>query len=194
MFRLERPNTALNDPRVSATVGGRTFKRRFQMENTWDISTDETVEHMVEWVAYVASRATGGKLKHLVLSGHGNEAYLQVGRGIGRADLVKLDPWKGKIEKIWLPNCLVAHIGATPERDGNLFCSEMAKRVGCYLVAATETQCESPTDVPPDMMTSFEGLQVCYGPNGDLTWQSRNPSMWMRTAPDGSQQCVPVPN
>jgi len=53
MFRLERPNMAVNDKRVS---GGGSC-RRFQMWNTWDIGAAETREHIIDWVATVARRA-----------------------------------------------------------------------------------------------------------------------------------------
>jgi hypothetical protein len=204
MFRLERPNMAVNDRRVA---GGGSY-RRFQMWNTWDIDATETRQHIVDWVATVARGATRGKLKHLVLSGHGLPAYLELGQGFDRSHIPLFAAWAGLIEKIWLPNCLIARIPDPAMQadltrdypgfktgDGNVFCSELAKTVGCYVVAATEVQCEFPTDVPPDMMTSFEGLVLSYGPRGNVTWSSRNPSMWMRTDPStGAQQCVPVPN
>jgi hypothetical protein len=111
--------------------------------------------------------------------------------------------WRGLIEKIWLPNCLVAHIPTPTEQtqfdhdypgwgvsDGNMFCSGLAKQVQCYVVAPTETQCESVTSVPFGQMTSFEGLILSYGPAGNITWQNRNPSTWTNAA----GQCVPVPN
>jgi hypothetical protein len=204
MFRLERPNMAVNDKRVA---GGCTY-RRFQMWNTWDIDATETREHIVEWVATVARGATGGKLKHLVLSSHGLPANLQLGQGFDQSHVPLFAAWAGLIEKIWLPNCLIARIPEPALKaqldhdhpgvkisDGNVFCSELAKTVHCYVVAATEDQCETPADVPTDMMTSFEGLVLSYGPEGNITWSSRNRSMWMRTDPrTGAQQCVPVPD
>jgi hypothetical protein len=210
MFRLERPNMAVNDPRVGGTAppgGGAAPRRRFQMWNTWDISATELRAHIIEWVAAVAQRAQGGKLRHLVLSCHGLPGYLMLGEGFDSSHLPLFDQWNGLVEKLWLPNCLVARIPDPAMKaqlahdyptyrtsDGNVFCGEIARRIGGYVVAATETQCEYPSDVPPDMMTSFEGLVLSYGPQGNVTWSSRNRSMWMRTAPDGSQQCVPVPN
>lgn len=63
--------------------------------------------------------------------------------------------------------------------DGNVFCSSLAKKVQCYVVAATETQLELPVTVPMDMMTSFEGLVLSYGPEGNVTWSNRNPSTFV---------------
>lgn len=203
MFRLERPSMAVNDPRVSAGAPPNVFTRRFQMWNTWNIQSNESRRHIIEWVATVARRAPGGKLKHLVLSCHGLPGYIQLGQGFNQDHLALFDDWSGLIDKIWLPNCLVARIpdaamqtqldadypgwGAS---DGNNFCSQLAQRVQCYVVAATERQCETMTDVPPGMMTSFEGLVLCYGPEGNVTWSHRNPSMWV----DGDGACVPVPD
>lgn len=191
MYRLERPSMALNDPRVS--VG--TAVRRFQMENTWDIQANETRQHIIEWVATVARGARGGKLKNLVLSCHGLPGYLQLGEGFNRTHLALFKDWRGLIEKIWLPNCLVARIPDTAMQtqqehdypgwgtsDGNVFCSNLAKQVQCYVVAATELQIEAMATVPADMMTSFEGLVLSYGPAGNVTWSSRNPSAYQNSA------------
>jgi hypothetical protein len=41
------------------------------MWNTWDIDGTQTIEHIVAWVATVASGAPGGKLKNLVFQCHG---------------------------------------------------------------------------------------------------------------------------
>lgn len=187
MFKLERPSMAVNDPRVSAGK----HLRRFRLWNTWDISEHESRAHIIEWVEHVARTAPGGKLKHLVLSCHGLPGYLQLGEGFNRDHLKLFDAWKGRIEKLWLPNCLVAQIPSKEQMkeysahypgwgvsDGNLFCSELAKRIQCYVVAATEIQAETFSDIPPDSMTSFEGLVLSYGPAGNITWQGRNASIW----------------
>lgn len=189
MFRLERPSMAVNDPRRCTNDGN---KLRFQMWNTWDIQPGETRGHIVEWVAHVADSAPGGKLKHLVLNCHGAPGYLQLGQGFCIHQLPLLEPWKTKIEKIWLIACEVARIpeGASGGSDGNLFCSELAKRVKCYVVASTETQCDITTTQPIDMVTSLEGLVLSYGPAGNITWRSRNPSSWT----NGAGVCVPVPD
>jgi hypothetical protein len=207
MFRLERPNMALNDPRLSGIVGGALTPVRFQMWQTWDIQANEERDHIIDWVASIARGAPRGRLKHLVLNCHGLPGYIQLGAGFNRTHLPLFDGWQGLVEKIWLTACRAANIPTAADQaaldrghpglgagDGNIFCSELAKRTGAYVVAATELQCHLIRDFPPDMMASFEGLVLCYGPKGDVTWSSRNKSTWMRTAPDGSQQCVPMPD
>jgi len=197
MFRLERPNVAINDPRV---------RRRFQMWRTWDITVNETREHIINRIVQVAAEVPGGKLRHVVFSCHGLPGFLLLGQGFNRRYLPMFEAWAGKVEKLWLPSCLIANIPTAARlaqynadnpgwdiSDGNVFCAELARRAHTYVVAATEDQCEFPRDVPLDRMTRFEGLAVCYDPRGRITWRTRNRSMWMRTAPDGSQQCVPMP-
>jgi hypothetical protein len=179
---------ALNDPRVA----GSGSVRRYQMWNTWNILENESREHIISWVAHVARGATGGKLKNLVLSCHGLPGYLQLGKGFNSTHLALFFEWRGLVEKIWLPNCLVARIPDATMRtqmdrdypgwgmsDGNVFCSALAHQVHCYVVAATESQLDRPVTVPMDMMTSFEGLVLSYGPNGNVTWFSRNPSTYV---------------
>ncbi len=188
MYKLERPSMAVNDPRVA---GGGSI-RRYQLWNTWDIQPNESRKHIIDWVAQVARSATGGKLKNLVLSCHGLPGYLQLGEGITVEHIALFAEWRGLVEKIWLPNCLVARIPDAAMRaqmqrdypgwgvsDGNVFCSSLAKQVQCYIVAATETQLERPITLPMDMMTSFEGLVLSYGPEGNVTWSSRNPSTFV---------------
>lgn len=188
MYRLDRPSMAVNDPRVSGGTAPNVTIRRFQMENTWDITTGELRPHIIGWVARVARGASGGKLKNLVLSCHGGPASLQLGEGFDARHLPLFSSWRGLIEKIWLPDCEVARI--TAGADGNMFCSGLAKVVRCYVVASTESQCEYPITYPLGMMTSFEGLVLSYGPGGDVTWSHRNPSLYMNS----SGACVPVPN
>jgi hypothetical protein len=162
---------ALNDPRNH---------KRFQLWNTWDIQQTETAQHMAEWVTSVARGAPGGKLKHLVLNCHGSPGYLQLGQGVQSSTLSLFSCWRGLIEKIWIPACQIAFIppAGSGQSDGNVFCSNFAKTVGCYVVASTETQCSSSGNIQPDMMPSFEGLILSYGPSGNITWQARNPSTY----------------
>lgn len=201
MFRLDRPNMAVNDPRVSG--GTPPVVRRFRMWNTWDIQASEGRAHIIDWVASVARGAPGGKLKNVVLSGHGLPGFLQVGEGFNRSHLPLFERWRNLVEKLWLPNCLVARIPDAAMQtqldhdypgwgtsDGNMFCSAIAKAINGYVVAATETQCETLEAYPVDMMSSFEGLVLSYGPSGAVTWSARNPSTWT----DSSGACVPVPN
>jgi hypothetical protein len=190
MYQLQQPSMAVNDPRVASPDGK--YVRRYQMQNSWDIGPSEMRLHIIGWVAVVARGMPGGKMRNLVLSCHGLPAYLQLGEGFDSSHLPLFDAWRGLIEKIWFPDCLVARIPdptmqaelnktypALRTGDGNVFCSDLAKRVQCYVVAPTEIQTEAVVTVPFGMMTSFEGLVLSYGPQGDVTWSHRNPSTWI---------------
>lgn len=197
MYRLERPSMALNDPRVSLGTPPNVRRRRFEMQTTWDIQANETRQHIISWVAEVARNATGGQLRNLVLNCHGLPGYLQLGEGFSREHIILLNPWRGLIRKIWLPNCQVARVpneamqaqlnqdfpgwgwgwgAGDGDGDGDRFCSEMAGVVQCHVIASTEIQCDNFRTIPRDMMTSFEGLVLSYGPNGRTPWSSRNRS------------------
>jgi hypothetical protein len=171
MFRLERPSMAVNDPRVQM--------RRFHLGITWNIDERTTCGDIVRGVAGAARTAAGGKLKHLVVSCHGSPGHLQIAEGIGAQDVPMFSAWRGLVEKIWFPNCRVARRGSGV-LDGHAFCSRLASYVQCYVVASTETQVDPNDDVPQDMMTSFEGLVLSYGPRGEVTWQDRYPSTFLK--------------
>ena len=181
MITLEGPHMGLNDSRST---------NRVQMWNTWNVTTTETVDHMIEWVAEVARGAPGGKLRNMVFRCHGSPAYLQCGAGIGRSDTGKFSAWNGLVDKIWFSACLVGRItpGAAnapgpASGDGNMFCSEIARAARCYVVASTELQVIGTNRVLPyGCLDTFEGLVLSYGPGGNVTWDNRYPSTYQRSS------------
>ncbi len=180
MFRLERPSMAINDSSTSDDDGR---CRRFRLETTWDVSRRHSRAVIIARVTAVARGATGGKLKNLVLSCHATPGFLRLGEGFGVEDLPLFAAWQGLVEKIWLPDCRVAAVPTAAERargarDGNQFCSGLARQVRCYVVAPTELQVDLPVTAAVDMITSFEGLVLSYGPTGAVTWQHRYPSTY----------------
>src|SRR5438309_988850 len=134
MITLELPHMGLNDSRAPASA---------RMWNTWKISQTETREHILDWVATVARGAPGGWLKHVVFSCHGNSSYLQMGVGFDRTHTPLFKRWGGLVDRIWFRACLVAHLdtpGSAAARDGNVFCSEVARAAQCYVVAPRAEQ------------------------------------------------------
>jgi hypothetical protein len=165
----------LNDPRHHLKV---------RMWNTWNIRKTETRGHILGWVAAVARRAPGGKLKDVVFSCHGNAAYLEMGEGFTRAHTGLFRAWRGLVERIWFRSCSVARIKSAGSRsDGNLFCSAIAQAAQCYVVASTELQVATTNRVLPyGQLDTFEGLLLSYGPGGGVTWSHRYPSTYKRSS------------
>ncbi|REJ76368.1 MAG: hypothetical protein DWQ47_12235 [Acidobacteria bacterium] len=179
MITLEGPHMGLNDSRST---------NRVQMWNTWNVTTTETVEHMLGWIAEVARGAPGGKLKNLVFRCHGAPAYLQCGEGIRRSDTGLFSALSGLVDKIWFSACQVGYItpgtGGNPgpaSGDGNMFCSEIARAANCYVVAGTELQVIGVNrTLPYGCLDTYEGLVLSYGPSGTVTWSRRYPSTYNR--------------
>jgi hypothetical protein len=166
----------LNDQRSTNKV---------QMWNTWNVTTVETVDHMLGWVAEVAKGAPGKRLKNVVFRCHGAPAYLQCGAGIRRADTGKFSAWLGLVDKIWFSACQVAYISPGPGTgpastgDGNMFCSEIAHAAQCYVVASTELQVIGVNRVLPyGCLDTYEGLVLSYSPSGIVSWSHRYPSTY----------------
>ena len=153
MITLEAPHMGLNDARASVRV---------QLWNTWEVPAATKREHILDWVAQVATTAPGGRLRNVVLNAHGNSSYVQLGEGFDRRHTHLFTRWRGKVEKIWFRACNTALIntpGGTPYGDGNLFCSEIAKAAQCYVVAPTEYQVEySGRVLPFGQLDTYEGL------------------------------------
>ncbi|MGH7783442.1 MAG: hypothetical protein ACREO5_06350 [Candidatus Binatia bacterium] len=180
MITLEGPHMGLNDRRSWSKV---------QMWNTCSVAETESREHIIEHVANIAGRAPGGKLKNLVFSCHGSAGYVQMGQAFDRSHASMFRAWTGLVEKIWFHCCSVARI-TTPNSpsfgDGNLFCSEVARAAGCYVVASTETQVGATGRVLPyGRLDTFEGLVLVYGPNGGVMPNAnRHPSTYLRNPSD----------
>jgi len=196
MIKLERPNAAVNDPRVRplGPIGRHghgkepeIYVRRYRMKFTWDITATESRQNIIDWVVQRARKKK--KLKNLVLSCHGEAGVLRLGQGFDNSNVALFAAWRGLIEKIWIPGCSVAFIG-TGGSNGNVFCSKLAQLVQCYVVASTEDQCDEAKTFPIDEISSFEGLVLSYDPGGNISWQGRNPSTWHKA----SGECVPVPD
>ena len=195
MIHLDGPHMGLNDSRSTNKV---------QMWNTWAVLQNEAVDHMIGWVAEVAKKAPGGKLKNMVFRCHGAPAFLLCGAGIRRSDTSKFSAWRGLIEKIWFSACQVAYItppasagvcappssgtcplptGSGPASgDGNMFCSEIAQAAQCYVVASTELQVIGVNRVLPyGCLDTYEGLVLSYSPDGSVSWSHRYPSTYQQS-------------
>lgn len=188
MITIKYRHMGLNDERAPVFV---------QMWNTWTVKKTDTKQHIVDWPAQVARGAPGGKLSEIVISCHGAPGYLQLGEGIGLADVGLFQAWRGLVDKVWIRACLVGRIvgpdtasqgdGAfiaalSLSGDGHRFCSELAQALGCYLVVGTELQVSSrysaTNPVPFGQLDTYEGLVLSYNPKGVIDWSRRYPSVY----------------
>jgi hypothetical protein len=93
-----------------------------------------------------------------------------MGTGIGRADTGKFAVLKGKVEEIWITACGAARIsipGTTGDGDGNMFCCEIAKHSGAYVMASPQIQMRA-LFVPENCIDSYEGKVLRYDPSGGV--------------------------
>ena len=121
---------------------------------------------------------------------HGLPGWVGIGQGFNSTHLGMFHAWNGYVENIWFVACLVAKIpNATEQKnydktytgfgvsDGNIFCSTLAKTVGCYVVAPTEEQ-RNKGGYDLYQLPAYEGLLRCYNPQGGLSWSQSYPSDW----------------
>jgi hypothetical protein len=171
---IEQPAMALN----AVDAPGAHYK----MYNSWEIPATENLDHILDWTATVASGAPGGYLKALIINCHGyyngssrssqGGFGLALGTGIRRADTPKFSKLKGKVSTIWITACGTARItvpGTSSDGDGNLFCQEIARHSGAYVIAATTMQFHD-LFISQNRIDDFEGLVLRYNPSGIVDW------------------------
>ena len=176
MIRIPRPSMALHSHNVPGY--------EYELENNWKVPEGDPIDHMLGWVATHASSVRGGCLHTLVINCHGKHDPetntkggfgLTIGEGIHRWHTHKFGVLKGRVANIWITACGAARItipGASPfqDGDGNLFCSEIARASGAYVVAGTTHQVGA-LWCPDDHIDDFEGLVLRYNPNtGKPDW------------------------
>ena len=171
---IEQPAMALN----AADAPGEHYK----MYNSWEIPATETLDHILDWTASVAVGAPGGYLKSLIINCHGyyngstrssqGGFGLALGTGIRRADTHKFTKLRGKVTTIWITACGTARItipGTAGDGDGNLFCQEIARNSGAYVIAATTMQFHD-RSIRQNHIDDYEGLVLRYNPQGCVDW------------------------
>ena len=178
MIKIQQPSMALNSHDVPGAG--------YRMWNTWNVPANDNPDHILGWCATVASSAPGGYLRCLIINCHGfynntsrsgTGGYgLSIGTGILRSHTSKFSLLRGKVANIWITACGTARISPTDaggNGDGNLFCSEIARASGAYVVAATTHQVpgiEGGFWMPQNYIDDFEGLVLRYNPSGGVDW------------------------
>lgn len=174
MIKIPQPSMALNSHNVPGA--------KYRMWNTYNVPSSHDPDHILGWCAKVADEV--GKLKVLIINCHGKYSDtsrsgtggfgLTIGTGIRRADTGKFSVLRGKVSSIWITACGTARItfaGSTTDGDGNIFCSEIARESGAYVVAATTSQ-QGALYVPENHIDDFEGLVLRYNPSGGVDWSA----------------------
>lgn len=185
MITIDPPSMALND--IRATVV-------YRMTASQPVLPSTSIRRMVDLVIAVAGKARGGKIRNLILNAHGLPGFFQLGTGLNYNTMAPFADVNGKVSKIWFRGCLVARVmgagtashgdgvvlrglGIT-QGDGNRFISAFARLTGCYVVAPTEMQVSTHPNYPMGRMDTYEGLTLCYDPQGRISWQRRYPSLY----------------
>ena len=181
-IKVEQPAMALN----SADVPG----AKYEMWNTWTVDPKDNSDKIAGWIAKVATGAPGGRLRFVLWNCHGFYAGgklktggygLKMGTGIYRADIRKFKALQGLVDNIWITACGAARISPADwkgDGDGNVFCSDLAKASGAYVVAATTHQ-DGDLILRKNYIDNFEGLVLQYGPMGNVVWSHDYGRSWV---------------
>jgi hypothetical protein len=174
MISIPRPSMALHSHNVPGY--------KYVLENNWTVPAGDPIDHVLGWPASYAK--TRGGLVALVINCHGkyNAAGcggtstggygLSIGEGIYRWHTSKFSVLSGLVTNIIITACGTARIsepGTSGNGDGNLFCSEIAKASGAYVIAGTTHQVGD-LWLPNDTIDDFEGLVLRYSPSGGVDW------------------------
>ena len=195
MIKVEQPSLAVNDIAL--------LKYTYRMQFSIIASRTDTPDFIVSRVLNVARMTTGKKLRFLIINCHGFYGKapgstvekggfgLHLGTGVQRRDIPKFQALRGFVDNIWITACGTArqtNAGPVGERsggDGLMFCSEMARASGAYVVAATTLQDIQP-NVPFGHVDDFEGVVLQFGPNGNVVWQHDYGRSWISALLHGS--------
>ena len=188
MLLIESPSVALNDVRGST---------QYQLDVNKLVSPNETIRQLVDWVLPIAHKNLRNKyhgIANLVLAGHGGPGVFQLGTGLDTSSMGPFGDLCGKVRKIWFKGCLVGRIMAdvTPEHgdaeilekygftsgDGHAFLTDFARLTMAYVIAPTEIQTSPGGMCPRGQLYPYQGLLLCYDPDGNVSWQHRSPSVY----------------
>jgi hypothetical protein len=157
MITISQPAMALN----SVDAPGPHYK----MWNSWEVSKSVSPSHILGWTATVAKKATGGKLKALIINCHGSPASLGLGTGIGWSQISLFSSLSGLVDEVYIVACGV--VSFTGPGDGNLFCGAIAKSAKTYVYASSDTQTTGLWPyIPYGKIDGFEGKVWKWHPDG----------------------------
>jgi len=164
MITLQQPSLAINDERDFAPA---------RMWRDLDVRENYTRSDIVTKVANVARHAPGGKLENIVICCHGDSGYLCLGEGFTEFDAHMFSAWEGLVGTIWIRACRFAHVDPSyiaNGGNGRIFCSALAQRARCMVVASNDIQDTLATSpLPFGQLDGFEGLVYWYNREGHMT-------------------------
>ena len=169
----------------------------FQMDVTVSVNLSTTMDMISRMIVSAANKRPDGKFKNLILTAHGRPGHFYLGSGLNINTMGPFIDIRDKVDKIWFRGCLIgrtmgpetarqgdgktlAALGIT-NGDGHLFLSQFSYLTGAYVVAPTEMQSSLQQRYPHGQLDSYEGLLLCYNPEGNVSWRRRYPSMYRYT-------------
>jgi hypothetical protein len=162
MISIRQPALALH----SCDVPG----FQYQMQTTWAMPSGATATDVVYWIRHAVEHAPELALANVVINCHGGPGKLFVGGTTSQPIAVGAVGLFGQLRTkdigtLWLVGCLVA-TGA----NGQHFCSQLARTMGCFVVAANDTQFVERRyyrgNCPFGSIDDFEGTAYTFSPSG----------------------------
>lgn len=161
MYKIPQPALSLNDTRTHSI---------FPQWATEIVRPDATRSNIIQRVVTAAGRLPSGRITNVIVHCHGAPGFLQMGQGFRAQHAHLFEPWRGKVEKIWIHACRVA-AGVL----GDEMCRAIAATTACTVYASTYRQFNVIGAVngpahryPTGVLDEFEGAVKHFGPDGSL--------------------------
>ena len=134
MIKMNQPSLVLH----SCDVPG----YKYEMWTSWKMPPGATAHDVVYWINWAVDHSPELALSNVIINCHGSPGYLHVGGSghkIGVGSLSIFESLRTKdIGTIWLVACEVAQNKGGD--SGKIFCSGLAKAVGCRVIASDKQQ------------------------------------------------------
>jgi len=167
MITLKQPSLVLH----SCDVPG----YKYTSWASWTMTKGFGVNELLYWIKYAIDQSPDLYLHNVVINCHGSPGFLHIGGewiGFGEGDESILRPLrsKGAIGRIFIVACQVADLGDPNKRLGRVFCSNLAKETGSFVIAADALQSVDfwyeNFHHPYGTIDDFEGTAYEFSPAG----------------------------
>lgn len=142
---------------------------------SWKMTKGASAHDLLYWITYAIDHSPELSLRSVVINCHGSPGFLHIGGswvGFGEGDEAILRPLrsKGAIGRIFLVACQVAALGDVDKRLGRVFCSNLAKETGAFVIAADALQSVDfwyqNFSHPDSTIDDYEGTAYEFSPAG----------------------------